>query len=155
CVIPSGVPLPHVRAEQTGPLDLIYVGRLENRQKRIDVVLDRLVRAVVSGAARRASIVGTGSQRLALERRIAELGLEGRIRLTGHVDPDRLPEVLVQHHVAVLFSAYEGTPGALMDAMACGLIPVVTPIPGGTRELVEDQRTGLIIDHSDESLLGA
>jgi hypothetical protein len=48
---------------------------------------------------------------------------------------------LSEHDVFLLVSDYEGLPLTLLEAMGCGLVPVVSDLPSGIRELV-DQDTG-------------
>jgi hypothetical protein len=55
----------------------------------------------------------------------------------------------------LLLSDYEGTPGALMDAMACGVVPICTNLYGGTRELVEHEKTGLVVRKDPGDVLTA
>lgn len=51
----------------------------------------------------------------------------------------------------VLLSDYEGLPIALMEAMACGVVPICLRIRSGIPELVEDGVTGLLVsDRSDD-----
>jgi glycosyltransferase involved in cell wall biosynthesis len=52
---------------------------------------------------------------------------------------------LIEHNILILLSDYEGTPGAVMDGMACGLVPVCTDISGGVQELVIPDQTGLLV----------
>ena len=54
-------------------------------------------------------------------------------------------------HVLVLLSDFEGLPIALMEGMACGLVPVCFKMRSGIPELVEDGVTGLLVsDRGDE-----
>src|SRR5439155_6738364 len=82
-----------------------------------------------------------GSERLFLERRIAELGLEDAVELLGtRYD---VPAILARADAACLPSLAEGLPNAVMEAMAAGL-PVVATAVGGTPELVIPGETGLL-----------
>jgi glycosyltransferase involved in cell wall biosynthesis len=51
---------------------------------------------------------------------------------------------LVRARVFVLSSAWEGSPRALLEAMACGVPPVITDCPGGPVELIDNERYGLV-----------
>jgi glycosyltransferase involved in cell wall biosynthesis len=48
--------------------------------------------------------------------------------------------------VLVLLSDYEGLPIALLEAMACGLIPVCLRIRSGVGQLIEQGKTGFLVD---------
>jgi colanic acid/amylovoran biosynthesis glycosyltransferase len=88
-------------------------------------------------------IVGEGPERPALESQIAELGLQGRVYLVGHVPRAELPGYYRYADLVVMTSKSEGIPVVLMEAMAhekLVLAPAITGIP----ELVEHQQTGFL-----------
>jgi glycosyltransferase involved in cell wall biosynthesis len=87
-------------------------------------------------------VAGEGSLRARLERRHGS----ARVRFLGW-----LPDVRAALGAADLFvlpSAGEGLSNALLEAMASGLVPVVSPIPANL-ELVGDGRTGFVVDLGD------
>lgn len=152
CVIPSGVPVPSQQSSQTGTaLKLVYVGRLVQQQKRINDVVEAIIRVLKLIPEATATIIGEGNQRGYLETLVNESGLSHRITFTGTIPSENLYQHLIQHHVLVLLSDYEGTPGAVMDGMACGLVPVCLDIPGGVRELVIQEKTGLLVSDRTQS----
>ncbi len=96
-------------------------------------------------------IVGDGPQRQNLERMVGELGLASAVRLVGRRD-----DVPAWLNAAELFAlpsyGEEGVPQAIMQAMACGLAVVSTPI-GAIAEAVIDKTTGLLVPPRDASAL--
>ena len=87
-------------------------------------------------------IAGDGSLRKALEDQRHALGLTEAVILTGHV-----ADVIPLHHAFDLFvqsSDYEGTPNAVLEAMAMET-PIVATEAGGTAEFVHDGVHGRII----------
>ena len=74
---------------------------------------------------------------------------EGHPRATygGVLDPAEIPRVLREHDLLVYPSYYrsEGYPGAILEAFQCGL-PVVAAKWGGVAELVEHEKSGLLVD---------
>ncbi len=95
-------------------------------------------------------IAGEGSMRGALEEQIRTLGLGDRCRLLGHVS-----DVPLVHHAFDVFvqsSAYEGTPNAVLEAMALET-PLVASDVGGTAELARDGLEALIVPAGDEAAL--
>ncbi|MBZ5614818.1 MAG: glycosyltransferase [Acidobacteriia bacterium] len=88
-------------------------------------------------------IVGEGPERLALERQIVTRGLQGEVRLIGHVPRSALRSYYRYADLVVMTSKSEGIPVVLMEAMSQAkvvLAPAITGIP----ELVEHGRTGFL-----------
>jgi len=100
--------------------------------------------AELSDRTARLLIVGDGPQREALQARIAELGLGERVIMPGN-QRDVLPWLQALDVFVLPSYANEGVPQALLQAMLCGLPVVSTPV-GSITEVVEHQRTGLIVE---------
>ncbi|MFP6715348.1 MAG: glycosyltransferase [Alphaproteobacteria bacterium] len=77
-----------------------------------------------------------------LKRQAHEKGLGGEILWLGQRTD--VPDLLAAADVGVLASLEEGFPTAVMEGMAAGLPMVVTDV-GGNRELVIDNKTGIIV----------
>lgn len=117
------------------------VGRLEP-QKRFDLLLDAFATLHAWRPDTRLVIAGDGSQKTALEIQRERLGLTDSVTLLGHVT-----DVIGPHHAFDLFvqsSDYEGTPNAVLEAMALET-PIVATAAGGTAELVHDGVHGRIV----------
>ena len=133
------------------PGDLVIgaVGRLEP-QKRFDLLLEAF--AAITGRFPRARlfIVGDGSQRQALDAQLKALNLAASCRLVGHTD-----DVVPAYHafdLLVQSSDYEGTPNAVLEAMAFE-VPIVATAAGGTAEIVRDGVDGRIVPIGRADLL--
>lgn len=154
--IPGGVPLPQQLAKPPADcLKLIYVGRLEEEAKQISEVTRALCNAIKAIPKVEAVIVGEGSARASVEQILVEEGEDLPIRLAGLVDTSQIQAVMSESHVLVLLSDYEGLPIALMEAMACGLVPICLRIRGGVSELVEDGLTGLLVNNRGDEFTNA
>lgn len=77
--------------------------------------------------------VGDGPTRGAVEKQVADAGLETRVKFVG----ERLdiPELLASAHIAALFTHWEGFPISILEAMRAGLPAVVSDV-GGVREAI-------------------
>jgi glycosyltransferase involved in cell wall biosynthesis len=132
------------------------VGRLE-RQKRFDLLLDDLLLDAFAPLSRRhqhlqLAIVGDGSLRTALASQAERLGIADRTRFLGHRD-----DIVQLHHAFDLFvqsSEYEGTPNAVLEAMAMET-PVIATDVGGTKELAHPGIHALIVPKLDVAALQA
>lgn len=117
---------------------------------RPEKAFDVLIRASAMLAGAHPSLVvliaGEGSERTRLEDLVAELGLEGRVRLLGYRQD--VPELLAASDICVCSSLYEGGPLSVMEYMAAGR-PVVATRAGGLPELVEPELTGLLVEPRD------
>src|SRR5262249_36402224 len=91
-------------------------------------------------------LVGDGPDRAALEAQAVALGIEERVHFTGAVaDP---AEYLRAADAFVLPSVAEGMSNSLLEAMATGL-PCLASDIGGNTDLIESERTGLLVPPSD------
>jgi teichuronic acid biosynthesis glycosyltransferase TuaC len=88
-------------------------------------------------------IAGEGPQRAALERRAAELGLAGRVRLLGTCPHEELKRLYGAADALVLASSREGWANVLLESMACGTPVVATPI-WGNPEVVARAAAGVL-----------
>jgi glycosyltransferase involved in cell wall biosynthesis len=127
------------------------VGRLEER-KGHDHFLHAGSRmlAMANGLRPQLLIVGDGPLRAKLEREAVALGVAESVRFTGGVADVRVP--LAAMDVFVLPSHAEGMSNALLEAMAA-CRPVVATAVGGTSEVVDDARTGVLIRPLDASAM--
>jgi glycosyltransferase involved in cell wall biosynthesis len=158
-VAPMGVNLDVVRRQRpyvpwTGgePCRLFCCARLNAIKGHPDLLEAlRIVRA--SGIDARLTIAGEDEAgghgyRRELSARIAEMGLTPYVELLGAVAEERVRAGLEQAHAFVLASLNEGVPVSVMEAMAME-VPVVTTDVGGTAELVESGRDGLLVPSRD------
>jgi glycosyltransferase involved in cell wall biosynthesis len=120
---------------------LLSVGRLHAQKGQADLV------SAVAGLRRDCPdvhllVAGEGPERPSLESLIRALDLESAVQLLGHrTDVGRLMDAA---DVFVFPSHFEGTPFAMLEAMARGL-PVVAARFGGVDEIVDDGRSGILV----------
>ena len=124
---------------------ILGVGRLD-RQKDFPTLLRAAARI---GA--RVILLGDGPERTHLEQLGRALGIQ--VDLPGFV-PDPLPW-MAQCGAFCVSSAWEGMPGALIEAMACGAPVVATACPGGTVEAVEGGRLAPLVPVGDDAVMAA
>jgi glycosyltransferase involved in cell wall biosynthesis len=128
----------------------IMVGRLVPI-KRHDLALRAVALAHGDKTPVRLAIVGDGPLRPALERLTRELGIADRVHFLGFRGD--IVSITAAADVALLSSANEGTPVALIEAAAAGIPAVATDV-GGVTEVVSPA-TGLIVPPEDAEALGA
>ena len=154
-VIPSGVPIPDQPVARHSPMRIAFVGRIRQEQKQIHHVIDCLCQVLNRLPDASAVVIGDGPERKLCEATVASQGLLERIEFRGAVLPTEITDELKGCSVVLLMSTYEGTPGALMDAMAAGVVPVARGCPGGVTELVTSGVHGVIVSEEVRNAVDA
>jgi glycosyltransferase involved in cell wall biosynthesis len=117
-----------------------------SRQKDPSALLGAIRRVVDSRPDAHCVIVGDGPLRHAVETSVERLGLRHHVTLLGHRDD--VAALLPGLDVFVLSSRWEGLPRVVVEAMAAG-VPVVATDAGGVAEVVENDRSGVLVPVGD------
>lgn len=149
CAIELGVPVPalpiRTRPDQ-GPIRILYLGRLEERAKRVRLFPQIKQALDNAGLNYQWTIAGDGPERKFLEEAMgggtADQGQ--RIHFSGLVNYRDVPELLEQNDIILLTSDTEVFPLSLQEGMAYGLVPVVSDLPGRVRQIVTND-TGCLV----------
>jgi glycosyltransferase involved in cell wall biosynthesis len=128
---------------------IAFAGRL-TAQKSLRVALD----AVASSDGVTLLIAGEGDEREPLERDVAALGLEHRVRFLGALPRRHVLELFSAADAAILSSSWENFPHTVVEALAVGT-PVIATATGGVGEIVTDGENGLLVPLGDARALGA
>ncbi|HUR12749.1 MAG TPA: glycosyltransferase family 4 protein [Flavitalea sp.] len=135
--LPYGVELPSVawqkqRAGET--LRLIFLGRLvEEKGVLLLKQIDENLRA--TGTQAEWTIMGTGPLLAQLKESWSNTDA---VKFVQAKDGAEVYKTLEEHDVLVFPSQFEGTPVSIMEAISRGVVPVVSDLPGGTRDMVTD-----------------
>ena len=146
------------RRRKGGGFRVVSCGWLKE-YKGFHILLEAVARLVDRGIDVRLDIAGDGPQRSYLERRAAELGIDGRVTLHGYLRHEQLRRLYRDADVFALPSVVMGRygrqdviPNVLAEAMAAGL-PVIGSAIGGVPELVEDGTDGFLVPQRDVGAL--
>lgn len=124
---------------------IIGVGRL-TEQKNFDLLI-RAFSKVKEEVPSRLVILGEGEDRELLERRVQELQLSDNVLMPGFVDN---PFAWIQKStVFAMSSGWEGLPGVLLEALACGTQVVSTDCETGPYEILEGGKWGKLVGVGD------
>ncbi len=132
---------------------VLAVGRLVEK-KGLHVLVEALSLLAREGRAVRATIVGDGEEAGRLAALVAERGLQDRVTLTGPLVQDGVVDLLRR---ATLFCLpcligqdgnRDALPTVLLEALACGLPIVSTPVTG-IPEIVDHGRAGVLVPEND------
>lgn len=129
---------------------IVSVGRLD-RQKGFDLLIDAFGMVANDFPDWDLVVFGEGNQRTTLEQQIDAHNLTDRIRLAGTVT-DTAQEL--QHtDIYAQSSRFEGTPNAVIEALACGCPVIATDCPGGIRDILGDSDYGQLVPVDDAAAL--
>jgi glycosyltransferase involved in cell wall biosynthesis len=161
-VVPNGADLPdedvewpearawreRLRASTLRPL-WVCAARLE-AQKGHDTLLAAAAELRTRGLEFVLCFAGEGSERAALEQRVAQLDLGGSVQFLGQID--NVGPLLLAADAVALPSRWEGLPLTLLEALARSR-PVVASAVGGIPEVIEDDESGKLIPPDDPMAL--
>lgn len=147
-VVPNGVDLSLV-PEQTEntPRAVISVGTLKAR-KCMDRTLEAFAHLAGDYPDATLTIVGIGEMEAQLRARIAELGLEGRVKLTGGLPHEEVLLRMAKSDLFVLPSWGEGYGIVYIEAMAAGCIAVGAE-GEGIGDTITDGENGFLVPAGD------
>jgi glycosyltransferase involved in cell wall biosynthesis len=129
---------------------LLYAGRLEG-QKRPGMVIEAFAAATGDMDAV-LLLAGDGSLREEAEEEARRLGCADRVRFLGTRPRGELAELMNAADGLLIGSAFETGPTVGLEALACGLPVITTPV-GEVSALVRDGSSGWVArDHSPEAL---
>ena len=128
----------------------LSIGRLSSEKGHL-ILLDAFSRVAARNSEARLVIAGDGPLRAMLEKRIGELGLTARVRITGWISGETVREEILACRTLVQPSLQEGLPVVLMEAMALGR-PVISTYVAGIPELVIPE-TGWLVPPGNAQML--
>ena len=128
-----------------------YIGRFSQEKGVMN-----FARAIPLILARRPDIeflmYGDGPLLNEIEEELRMSGSYSEVTLTGRVPRERIPNYLNEMMLLVMPSYLEGLPKVLLEAVVCGTPVLAMPV-GGIPDLIEDEKTGFILeDNSPECI---
>lgn len=140
------------------PPHILFVGRLIEKKGPLDALeAFAQARSLVSEQLRaemRLRIVGDGPLQTAVQSRVHDLGLQECVDFLGVQPPPAVADWMARSRCLLLPSRTasdgdaEGCPVAVLEAQLSGL-PVVSTWHAGIPEVIENHKTGLLLDEGD------
>jgi glycosyltransferase involved in cell wall biosynthesis len=149
--LPHGVAMPqpfHPRPPGDQPLRILYHGRLTNPQKRVRLFPEILAGLQKADIPFQWTIAGDGDERDNLKQLMPSARADQQVVFPGALPNAQVPALLANHDVFLLASNAEGLPVSLLEAMAQGVVPVVSNLESGIRDVV-DETNGILVDVDD------
>jgi glycosyltransferase involved in cell wall biosynthesis len=132
------------------PFRLVTIGRL-TVSKGFDRLLTAIRGTLDAGVPVDLTIVGDGSQREYITKRIGELDLASSVRLAGWIRHDAVAALIAGAHAVVLLADAnynDGLPNIVLEAMSCGRPVILTPLPAAV-EVIREGRGGVVLSRLD------
>lgn len=151
-ILANAVPGP-VTLSPAPPSDephLLFLGRLGSR-KGTPELLEALKNPEVQSLCWKATIAGDGPIEEFREA-VAGAELTTRVDVPGWVGPNEAKALLNKSEILLLPSHAENLPLSMLEGMAYGLCPVVTPV-GAVRDAIRDGENGLLVPVNDPKAL--
>ena len=140
-VIPNGIDIPGKVANGN---KIVFAGRLVTL-KGVDYLIN-----AVKNTKKKLIIIGSGPEETILKKLAAK---SKNIEFFGKLSHDTLLQSMLKGKIFVLPSTNaEGLPNVVLEAMSIGL-PIIATKVGGVPDIIEDSKTGLLIDPKSLSAL--
>ncbi len=138
---------PNAAERSSAPL-FAYLGRIK-KYKRVDLVIRAFAR--VDSVDARLEIAGAGDYRPALERLVASLGQQSRVKFLGRISEQEKLSLLRRSWATILASPKEGWGISNLESAACGTAVIAVNSPG-ICESVVDGETGYLVPGNVSSI---
>lgn len=134
------------RKAGSGRLTVAFTSRLEDLQKNV-LILPEILDAVRKlGGEYVLRILCGGPDEAALRKKFRRMNLLDQVDFEPKISREDLLVALASADVFLMTSRFEGCPHALIEAMACGCVPVVSQLPGIFDTMVQEGVEGFLCD---------
>jgi glycosyltransferase involved in cell wall biosynthesis len=130
-------------------IKLITVANLENKCKRIDVLINAVKKLIDIGYSIQLTIVGDGILKNVLKKLADNLAIKDHVLFTGNLSSDQIKRLLLMNDIFIMPSNRESFGIALIEALALGLVVVASDNVGAVSDL-ELFGINLVVFKSDD-----
>lgn len=137
--------------ENYEPLRIGYAGRIEYHQKRMDLIMKLIAELEEKKVNYIVEFAGVGSALDGMKKFVHENQLEERVRFLGRLERSDISLFWRRQDICINLADYEGRSISILEAMANGVVPIVTRT-SGVAEDIEDGVCGYIIPVEDYNM---
>lgn len=124
-------------------LKILSTRRLETLYN-IDVIIDGFALALKEEANLELTIGAMGTVEEELKDQVSKLNIKDKVIFTGMYNEEQLGAMLRENEVFISIPSSDATSVSLLEAMGCGLYPVLSDLPSN-REWVNHGENGLVV----------
>ena len=139
--------------------NIVYSNRLHKKLYRVDKIIEAFARFKLNNERKdwRLVVAATGVETEALKQKAVLLGLTDDVEFVGWIQKEDNEEWYSMAKIWVSIPESDATSISLLEAMACGSIPVVSDLPAN-REWIQSGVNGIVVgdlesDFISEALL--
>ena len=134
--LPHGVNIPAWQPRVAGEqLKIVFTGRLVDGKGVRDIFeIDKLLKNV--SVFVQWTIIGRGPLAAFLQEQWKE---ENNVRFLAPENHEEVMSEMLQHDLFLLPTRFEGSPVTVLEALSCGLVPIVSDLPAGIKEIISDK----------------
>lgn len=137
------------RATLDGKIKVLFVGRISHSHKGV-FYLPEIIRSCRSLSIDVSlTIVGDGGDIDSLRDRILKSRISDSVTIRGVLPQDHVYREMLNHHILLMPSHFEGFGLVALEAQACGCVPILSRLPGITDVTIEDGHSGMLVDVGD------
>ena len=140
----SGLPSADAKKEFDPERPVFLSSRSLYPEYKVDAVVEAFASFSEAVPGARLRIAGDGPEAGKISSLVQNLGLEDKVAILGRVSKEEIVRELAGADIYISVIGTEGVSSSLVEACACGLLPVVVDMPA-SRLLVEDGKTGILI----------
>ncbi len=142
---------PKKREKTTDKISLLFVGRIEERQKGV-LLLPKIISKVLEEKNTNKihlKIIGEGESLKALKEAVKKAKLNSYISILGSLEHDKVLKEIHKADILIMPSYYEGQGLVYLEAMAQGTIPLVSHLKNNTDLVIQHKKNGFLCPIGD------
>jgi glycosyltransferase involved in cell wall biosynthesis len=150
-MLPYGVNVPRTldRRYQVAPLRLVYAGRVTQLQKRVTDFVPLVKHLLQANVPFTFDIIGEGDHYSSLKDEMNDRFPSGLVHFHPRLPHREMPGIWSGHDVFLQVSDFEGTSVSMLEAMAHGVVPIVTAASSGISGVIHSRENGFVVPVGD------
>lgn len=134
--------------------NIVYSNRLHKKLYRVDKIIEAFARFKQNNERKdwRLVVAATGAETEALKQKAALLGLTDDVEFVGWIQKEDNEQWYSKAKIWVSIPESDATSISLLEAMACGSIPVVSDLPAN-REWIQSGVNGIVVEDLESDFI--